>query len=127
MPRREMGAADTIRRAAVTRRRLAVQSWGARYRLGPPRVIFPSVYPGATKIEVVRMKPIDPTPLPLRKHRWGLQDAAYGRDLRRALRSMVKTTGLIGRQAGQANSPPACGPAGYLNGVRPGSDLGRQA
>ena len=39
---------------------------------------------------------------------------------------MVKTTGLIGRQAGQANSPPACGPAGYLNGVRPGSELGRQ-
>src|SRR5262249_14001793 len=54
------------------------------------------------------------------------EDAAHGRDLRRALRSMVKTTGLIGRQAGQANSPPACGPAGYLNGVRPGSELCRQ-
>ena len=39
---------------------------------------------------------------------------------------MVKTTGLIGRQAGQANSPPACGLAGYLNGMRPGSELGRQ-
>ena len=30
------------------------------------------------------------------------------------------------RQAGQANSPPACGPAGYLNGMRSGSELGRQ-
>ena len=29
------------------------------------------------------------------------------------------------RQAGQANSPPACGPAGYLNGMRSGSELGR--
>jgi hypothetical protein len=29
---------------------------------------------------------------------WRLEDAAYGRDLRRALRSMVKTTGLIGRR-----------------------------
>src|SRR5262245_9124625 len=25
-----------------------------------------------------------------------------------------------------SNSPPACGPAGYLNGMRPGSELGRQ-
>jgi hypothetical protein len=31
------------------------------------------------------------------------------------------------RAAGYAsNSPPACGPAGYLNGMRPGSELGRQ-
>src|SRR5215813_9530227 len=25
-----------------------------------------------------------------------------------------------------SNSPPACGPAGYLNGMRPGSELGWQ-
>src|SRR5262249_1146246 len=25
-----------------------------------------------------------------------------------------------------SNSPPACGPVGYLNGMRPGSELGRQ-
>src|SRR5262249_60241458 len=25
-----------------------------------------------------------------------------------------------------SNSPPACGPAGYLNGMRPGSEIGRQ-
>src|SRR5262249_17473532 len=36
-------------------------------------------------------------PRRLRWHRWGLEGAAYGRNLRRALRSMVKTTGLIGR------------------------------
>jgi hypothetical protein len=32
---------------------------------------------------------------------------------------MVKATDRIERQAGQANSPPAYGPAGYLNGMRP--------
>src|SRR5262249_16329273 len=98
------------------------------------------------QIEVVRVKPIDPAvpklgfqlsdgSVDLMKAfslggsegiGGGLEDAAYGRDLRRALRPMVKTTGLIGRQAMQANSPPACGPAGYLNGMRPGSELGRQ-
>ena len=39
---------------------------------------------------------------------------------------MVRTTGLIGRQAGQANSPPGHKPAGYLNGKCPRSELGRQ-
>ena len=86
------------------------------------------ILPGATKIEVVRVKPIDPARRRLRKHRWAWKtpptDETF--DARFGHRSMVKTTGLIGRQAGQANSPPACGPAGYLNGVRPGSELGRQ-
>src|ERR1700730_10312717 len=36
---------------------------------------------------------------------WRLEDAAYGRDLRRALRSMVKTTGLIGRRNWHRQKP----------------------
>jgi hypothetical protein len=39
---------------------------------------------------------------------------------------VVKTTGLIGRQAGQAHSPPGHKAAGYLNGKCPRSELSRQ-
>jgi hypothetical protein len=55
------------------------------------------------QIEVVRVKPIDPAAPNLRFQLWRLEDAAYRRDLRRALRSMVKTTGTnSGRTAWQA-------------------------
>ena len=39
----------------------------------------------------------------------------------------IQDRGSASTTAGLAsNSPPACGPAGYLNGMRPGSELGRQ-
>ena len=39
----------------------------------------------------------------------------------------IQDRGSASTTAGLAsNSPPACGPAGYLNGMRPGSELGWQ-